>query len=157
MKLIKISFLPVLLSVVIAGCSVNKKNEDVVGIKAFNNLYVTVPGDTNGLKLIASKKEVGDWEKFILIHSTDGKTVSLKANSNCFVCANYVGGSFLTADKRNASSWETFTFEDLGNNQIAIKTSNGLYVSADQKLGGLLIANRDKPSDWEKFTIVKNP
>ncbi|MBI5218445.1 MAG: hypothetical protein HY958_05895 [Bacteroidia bacterium] len=156
MKLIKHFIFLLLASGAITGCSVHNANEETIAIKAFNNQYVTVPGDTSCIKLVANRPDVGEWETFTISH-LEGNTITIKANTNCYVCANYVAGDFLTADKRNASTWETFTLKDLGNNQVAIKASNGKYVSADQNLGYLLIANKEKAGEWEKFTLVKNP
>ena len=146
-----------LFSAVIISCSVNSGkagSEEMVAIKACNNMYVTVPADTCGLKLIARSKDVGDWERFQLIYGAD-KSVNIKANTNLFVCSNFAAGDYLFADKKNASDWEKFTIEDLGNNLIAIKASNGKYISADIGMGGVLIAKGEKIGDWEKFTLVK--
>ncbi|MBI5217698.1 MAG: hypothetical protein HY958_02050 [Bacteroidia bacterium] len=108
MKLIKYFIFLLLASGAITGCSVHNANEETVAIKAFNNQFVTVPGDTSGIKLVANKPDVGEWETFTIGH-LEGNTIIIKANTNCYVSADYVAGGFLYADKRNASEWEKFT------------------------------------------------
>lgn len=154
-----ISLFFVLFSVIVfTGCSVNSKKEkaETVAIQAFNKMYVTIPGDTCGAKLIASKSEVTDWEKFSMFKD-EANMLSFRGFNNSFVCANLANWGFLIADKRNASDWEKYVLVELGGNKVALKTTYGKYVSADPSKGFLLIADKDSVGETEKFTLVKNP
>ena len=56
------------------------------------------------------------------------------------------------ANRNVASTWETFTAEDMGNGKYAFKSYHGKYLVAE--LDGTLNANRNEASTQETFEIV---
>lgn len=89
----------------------------------------------------------------------DKKTIKkffhLKAANNKYVCADAAHNDIVIADRDTASSWETFSLLELGNNQCAIYSSSNKFFSAELGQHGEITATRDNIAGWETFTIVK--
>ena len=94
--------------------------------------------------------------------SVTARALTLKtAVAGKYVSAEGGGGGPVDANRDVASSWETFTLEDLDGGQLAdgdlvhLAASTGQYVCAENGGGGLVDANRAVASAWETFRVVK--
>jgi beta-glucanase (GH16 family) len=59
----------------------------------------------------------------------------------------------LVANRAAISTWEKFTWTDVGAGQATLKAStNGKFVSADQNRASYLVADRTTAGGWETFT-----
>lgn len=156
MTLYKFSLFLIAFIITIFGCTnKNKSDAEFVTLKAFNGKYVGLAAKNIGLKLIANKDSVGEWERFVIIRK-QGNIINFKMLDHLYVSADYsLPGEYLIADKLQASDWETFTIENLWNNVIALKASNGKYVSVDPTTN-LLTPNKVQIGDSEKFTMERN-
>src|SRR5262247_1137094 len=87
-----------------------------------------------------------------------GQTIWIKASAtNRFVSADQNRGAFapLVADRASASTWENFTWADLGGGAFTLKGRvTGKFVSADLNRGTFapLVSDRTSASTWETFT-----
>ena len=83
-----------------------------------------------------------------------GDVVHLKTANGHYMRSMSGGNSFISAGSDQVGTWESFTFEDLGNNKIAIKAFDGHYVALDSYLVGTLKASSKSISAAGTFTLV---
>ena len=83
-----------------------------------------------------------------------GDVVHLKTANGHYMRSMSGGNSFISAGSDQVGTWESFTFEDLGNNKIAIKAFDGHYVALDSYLVGTLKASSNSISAAGTFTLV---
>lgn len=65
------------------------------------------------------------------------------------------GNSFISAGSDQVGTWESFTFEDLGNGKLAIKAFDGHYLTLDSYLVGTLKASSHEINAASSFTLVE--
>src|SRR5207253_1008557 len=71
------------------------------------------------------------------------------------------GGDVVNANRPVASTWETFTLDDLNGgtlhdgDAITLEAHNGQFVAAEGGGGGAVNANRNQALDWETFIVHK--
>ena len=80
--------------------------------------------------------------------------IHIQALNGQFLCAQGGGGDQVSADRDQASDWETFTVITHDTGLIALQTSEGFYLSADQGGGSYVTADRQNIADWELFEPV---
>ena len=83
-----------------------------------------------------------------------GDVVHLKTANGHYMRSMSGGNSFISAGSDQIGTWESFTFEDLGNNKVAIKAFDGHYVALDSYLFGTLKASSHAVSAAGTFTLV---
>ncbi|HTA61962.1 MAG TPA: hypothetical protein VK835_05880 [Bacteroidia bacterium] len=141
-----------LLFLMSCGSSEQPKNEtpesNKMILKAYNNMYVVVYGDT---AVTANQPDAAKAEVFEKIDQGNGKW-ALKTSSGKFLTDEASKDHFVLATKTQVGATEQFEIINLENSQINIKASTGKAISADLYLGHKLIANRDQASGWETFT-----
>ena len=64
------------------------------------------------------------------------------------------GNSFISAGSDYVGTWESYTFEDQGNNKVAIRAFDGHYVRLDSYLVGTLKATAESVTNAALFTLV---
>ncbi|HWY39067.1 MAG TPA: hypothetical protein VNY73_10945, partial [Bacteroidia bacterium] len=83
------------------------------------------------------------------------KLVHIKGSADKFLCAGGSDEYYITANRDNASSWETFSLLDLGNDVVAFFSYKNKFLSADLGKENELVNDRSKISDWESFIMIK--
>ncbi len=72
-----------------------------------NNKYVCAENDGMG-PLIANRNKIGDWEKFILIETTENK-FAIKSNTSLkFVCIENEENHSLFSNRDVIGPWDTY-------------------------------------------------
>lgn len=83
-----------------------------------------------------------------------GDVVHLKTANGHYMRSMSGGNSFISAGSDQTGTWESFIFEDLGNNKVAIKAFDGHYVALDSYLFGTLKASSHDVTGAGTFTLV---
>ena len=83
-----------------------------------------------------------------------GDVVHLETANGHYMRSMSGGNSFISAGSDQIGTWESFTFEDQGNNKVAIKAFDGHYVALDSYLVGTLKASADSIKAAGTFTLV---
>ncbi|MFI2711305.1 trypsin-like serine protease [Micromonospora sp. NPDC018662] len=128
----------------------------VIGLRArANSLYVTMGGRLT-TPLIASRTEIGSWEKFDRIDVGGGYIALYSRTVNRYVTAPINGGvAPLIANASALGAWETFKLvRNSDGTTSLLANANNKYVSADNGGANPLIANRAEVGPWEKFDVV---
>ena len=120
-------------------------------IKAFNDKYVTIVGDT---ALVANEPDAAKAEVFEKIDQGNGKW-ALKTSGGKFVTDDDSKGHALVANRTAVGGWEEFEIIPSKDNdsQFNLKSYTGKIVCCDGGTGDRLFSNRDNASTWETFTI----
>jgi endonuclease/exonuclease/phosphatase family metal-dependent hydrolase len=84
-----------------------------------------------------------------------GDVVHIKTAKGYYLRSMSGGNSFISAASNQIGTWESFTFEDLGNGQVAIKAFDGHYVTLDSYLIGTLKATATAVDGAATFTLVE--
>jgi hypothetical protein len=143
-----------LLFMMACGTSDQAKEEtesEKIVLKAYNNMYVVVSGDT---AVIANQPDAAKAEVFEKIDQGNGKW-AFKTSAGKFLTDEAGKDHFVLATKTSVGATEQFEFVpmDANDTQFFIKASTGKTVSCDLYQGNKLIANRDNASTWETFTV----
>uniref|UniRef100_A0A914EPE2 Uncharacterized protein n=1 Tax=Acrobeloides nanus TaxID=290746 RepID=A0A914EPE2_9BILA len=77
--------------------------------------------------------------------------ITIQGDNGRFVSSNN-GDQPLICDRTIAGTWETFEFENVGNDKVALK-SMGKYVSSENG-DAPMTCNRKAVDGWEKFDLV---
>jgi len=128
-----------------------KPESNKMVLKAYNNMYVAVYGDT---AVAANQSDETKAEVFEKIDQGNGKW-ALKTSKGKFLTDEAGKDHFVLATKTQVGATEQFEIVPVDGNdsQIFLKANTGKTVSADLYLGHKLIANRDNSSTWETFTV----
>ena len=121
-------------------------------LKAYNNMYVAVYGDT---AVAANQSDEAKAEIFEKIDQGNGKW-ALKTSTGKFLTDEAGKDHLVLATKTQIGATEQFEIvpTDANNDsQIFLKANTGKTISTDLYLGNKLIANRDAASTWETFTV----
>lgn len=84
-----------------------------------------------------------------------GDVVHIETTNGHYLRSMSGGNSFISAASDQVGTWESFTFEDQGNNQVAIRAFDGHYVALDSYLVGTLKATAESITDAALFTLVE--
>lgn len=87
------------------------------------------------------------------LHAQNGASIGLKASNGQYLCAEGGGGQAIIANRSALGPWETFVFQELGNNQVALKAYNGQYLCAEGGGGQVTSARGPAIGPWETFTM----
>jgi hypothetical protein len=120
-------------------------------LKAYNNMYVVVCGDT---AVAAIQSDAAKAEVFEKIDQGNGKW-ALKTSTGKFLTDEAGKDHLLLATKTQVGATEQFEIVEANNSdsQIFLKANTGKTISTDLYIGNKLIANRDNSSTWETFTV----
>jgi hypothetical protein len=120
-------------------------------LKAYNNMYVAVYGDT---AVAANQSDAAKAEVFEKIDQGNGKW-ALKTSTGKFLTDEAGKDHLVLATKTQVGATEQFEIIEANNSdsQIFLKANTGKTISTDLYLGNKLIANRDAASTWETFTV----
>ncbi len=82
-------------------------------------------------------------------------TIQLKASNGKYLCASTNKNELITADRDQASTWETFTLLNFYNNKCAICSYKNNFLSSELNGKGEIVANRTNKGAWETFTLTQ--
>ncbi len=116
----------------------------IICLKAFNGKYICVSPSSDQVVLASSDKA----SKLTLIEKNSCKI----AVDSLFFCTELGKQNQITASRKIAREWETFTRIELDSNFVAFKAVNGKYLSVDPR-SLKLSANSDSIGNQEKFKI----
>jgi endoglucanase len=152
--------------------TVNWLNEIAVKTKIENSTYVSALHDklkpsvptgsivwlqnsgqyvisNNGVgPITANSSNLGTWEKFTVVSTSDGK-IALRGNNNNYVNSQN-GASAMTCNSAVIGGWESFEWVDIAG-QVALKGFNGKFVSAEGGATTGMNCNRETVGGWESF------
>ncbi len=117
-------------------------------LKAFNGKYVCADQSANHM-VSADGDDAGRLTLFEKIQC------KIYSSDSLFFCADLGQQNQITASRKIASEWETFTMIELDNGYAAFKAVNGKYWSVDKK-SLRLSANSDSIGIQEKFRIINS-
>jgi hypothetical protein len=120
-------------------------------LKAYNNMYVVVYGDT---AVTADQPDATKAEVFEKIDQGNGKW-ALRTSTGKFLTDEAAKDHFVLGSKNQVGDTEQFeiVMADINNpSQIYLKAATGKIISTDLYQRNKLIANRDNASTWETFT-----
>lgn len=83
-----------------------------------------------------------------------GDVVHFKTANGHYMRSMSGGNSFISAGSDYVGTWESYTFEDQGNNKVAIRAFDGHYVALDSYLVGTLKATAESVTNAALFTLV---
>jgi endoglucanase len=98
--------------------------------------------------ITANSTNLGTWEKFTVVSTSDGK-IALRGNNNNYVNSQN-GGSAMTCNSAAIGGWESFEWIDIAG-QVALKGFNGKFVSAEGGASSGMNCNRETVGGWESF------
>jgi endoglucanase len=98
--------------------------------------------------ITANSTNLGTWEKFTVVNTSDGK-IALRGNNNNYVNSQN-GGSAMTCNSATIGGWESFEWIDIAG-QVALKGFNGKFVSAEGGASSGMNCNRETVGGWESF------
>jgi hypothetical protein len=123
-----------------------KQESNKMVLKAYNNMYVIIVGDT---ALIANQPDSTKAEVFEKIDQGNGKW-ALKTSGGKFITDD---GTKLVANRTEVQAWELFEIIPVEGSQINLKSYTGKIVCVDGGMGARLFSNRDQASTWETLTV----
>lgn len=130
-----------------------KPESNKMVLKAYNNMYVVVYGDT---AVIADQPDVAKAEVFEKIDQGNGKW-AIKTSKGKFLTDEAGKDHFVLAAKNQVEGaneqFDIVPAVDGDESQFYLKASTGKAISTDLYLGNKLIANRDNASTWETFIV----
>src|SRR5437879_4154666 len=103
---------------------------EYVSFKTSDNRYL-VAEDGGGGEVNANRIEVGDWERFYVVHLkrsnfSDGSIICIQAGSGHYLAADNYN---IVADRPTCGPWEEFRVERYGQ-RVILKTWQNRYVAA---------------------------
>jgi len=78
-------------------------------------------------------------------------TITLRAKSGHYLCAESGGGTYVVADRVEPGPWETWTVHLEDDGRYSLQASNGKYLTAE--LDGTVVARGDAAAEWERWEI----
>ena len=78
-------------------------------------------------------------------------TITLRAKSGHYLCAESGGGTYVVADRIEAGPWEQWTVHAEDDGRYSLQASNGLYLTAE--LDGSVVVRSEVASEWERFDV----
>ena len=129
-----------------------KPETNKMRLKAFNNMYFVVIGDT---AVVANQSDSAKAEVFERIDQGNGKW-ALKTSTGKFLTDDAEKKHLVLANKTQvgpAEQFEIVKLEEGEGSQINLKAATGKTVCANLYLGYQMIADCDKPSTWEVLTV----
>lgn len=110
-----------------------------------------------GIALLAAILPLPAWAQTSAVSSN----VNVRVANSQFFSADGGGGAGLLANRGAASTWETFTLNDLNGgvladgDKVTLQASNRQFVSAEGGGGGAVNANRALAGAWETFVFKR--
>ena len=132
--------------------SEEKPETNKMRLKAFNNMYFVVMGDT---AVIANQPDSVKAEIFERIDQGNGKW-ALKTSTGKFLTDDAEKKHLVLASKTQVGTTEQFEIVKLERgegSQINLKAASGKTVCANVYIGYQMIADCEKPSTWEVLTV----
>lgn len=118
-------------------------------LKAFNGKYLGAAEAMNHLI-------VADKENAIRLTLLEKRVCKIYSDEGLFFSADLGQQNEITASRKIANDWETFTMIALDNNFVAFKAFNGKYWGIDEK-SLQLSANSDTIGVHQKFRVINSP
>ncbi|MDO9186073.1 MAG: glycosyltransferase family 39 protein [Bacteroidia bacterium] len=124
------------------------ERKKTIYLKAFNGKYLGATEAMNHLVL-------ADKDKASKLTILEKRVCKIVSDEGLFFSADLGQQNEITASRKVANDWETFTMIELDNNFVAFKAFNGKYWGIDKK-SFQLSANSDTIGVQEKFRVINS-
>jgi Fascin domain len=78
-------------------------------------------------------------------------TITLRAKSGHYLCAESGGGTYVVCDRADAGPWETWTVHAEDDGTYSLQAHNGQYLTAE--LDGSVAVRASQSGEWERFLL----